>query len=142
MIASFRDRLLRLLLLAAYLAVQGAPVHAHLHASHQHDSDRHAHAAVHAHQRGAIHADPGHADAIDSAHGDAYEHAASAADVDLDPETSCGKRCPPGDVASLPVGGLAVPRAAARIAAPTPPHLLPATPPPHPGQPRAPPAAA
>lgn len=131
-----RERLnaaLRFLLLTAFLAVQGTPAHAHLTAHHEHSGERHQHSAeAHAHQAVAL-----HADAIDAGH--ALIDEARVVDLDHDALTPlCWQLDTPSapfpvDVRSPPfIEALAFDLPENR-------NTLPDIPPPHIGQPRAPP---
>lgn len=127
---------LLLFLLTAFLAVQWTPAHAHLTAHHDHRGERHQHdAAAHAHRTVAL-----HADAFDAAHVQLDE--AQVVALDHDALTSlCGQFDPPSAPLAVDVRR---PRPIEAIAVDLPDdrNTLPDSPPPHVGQPRAPPALA
>jgi hypothetical protein len=120
-------------LLTAFLAVQWTPAHAHLTAHHEHSGEKHQHSAeAHAHQAAAH-----HADAIDAGHAPADE--ARVVELDHDALSSL---CWPLDTPSAPFAvEVRSPPFIEAIAFDLPEdrNVLPDTPPPHIGQPRAPP---
>ena len=119
---------------AVMLAVQWVPAHAHLDAVHQHDGPQHEHhATIHAHQPLAA-----HGDAFDLGH---VEQDAKAI-VDLDQSICAGVQVPDQAISAPALHRFSISAELFQRPWPSLVSLLSNRPPPHVGEPRAPPQRA
>lgn len=122
------------LVCAVMLAVQGVPAHAHLDAAHRHDGSQHEHpATIHAHQPVIE-----HGDAFDFGHNERHLEAV----VDLEPPYCASGHPLDQDFTATASVRRATPTECSGRFRPTFGDPLPNRPPPHVGEPRAPPQPA